>query len=69
METQLQQTIVSLVAEHIGVALVPESMRKLAMAGVVFCELENAPTIEHMLVWQAHNLNPALHRLLDQFAG
>lgn len=64
MEAQLQQTIVSLVAEGIGIALVPESMRKIAMAGVTFCDLEDAPAVEHVLIWRKENLNPALRLLL-----
>jgi DNA-binding transcriptional LysR family regulator len=60
LETQLQQTIVSLVAENLGVALVPESMRKLGIADVVFRDLEAAPIIEHIIAWRPGNLNPAL---------
>jgi DNA-binding transcriptional LysR family regulator len=60
LETQLQQTIVSLVAENLGVALVPESMRKLGIADVVFRDLEAAPVIEHIIAWRPGNLNPAL---------
>ncbi len=66
METHLQQTIVTLVAENIGIALVPESMRKLGMAGISFCDLEDAPVIEHVLIWRTGNLNPALRLLLTE---
>jgi DNA-binding transcriptional LysR family regulator len=64
LETHLQQTIVSLVAENLGVALVPESMRKLGIADVVFCDLEAAPAIEHVIAWRTNNLNPALRPFL-----
>lgn len=60
LETQLQQTIVSLVAERLGVALVPESLRKLGMAGVEFRPLVHAPGIEHCAAWRPGNLNPSL---------
>jgi DNA-binding transcriptional LysR family regulator len=60
LEAQLQQTIVSLVAEHLGIALVPESMRKLGIADVVFRDLKDAPIIEHVIAWRPGNLNPAL---------
>jgi DNA-binding transcriptional LysR family regulator len=60
LETQLQQTIVSLVAENLGIALVPHSMRKLSVADVVFRDLEDAPTIEHVIAWRSGNLNPTL---------
>ncbi len=64
LETQLQQTIVSLVAENLGIALVPESMRKLGIAGVVFRDLENPPVIDNVIVWRPGNLNPALGNFL-----
>jgi DNA-binding transcriptional LysR family regulator len=64
LETQLQQTIVSLVAEGIGVALVPQSLQKLAMAGVVVRPLIDAPFVEHVLFWRSSNRNPALKSLL-----
>ena len=64
LETQLQQTIVSLVAEQLGVALVPESMHKLGLANVVFRQLADAPSVEHVIAWRPGNLNPALGPLL-----
>lgn len=66
LETQLQQTIVSLVAENLGVALVPESMRRLGRTDVVFRDLEDAPTIAHVVIWRAANLNPALGPFLAE---
>lgn len=60
LETQLQQTIVSLVAEGLGVALVPESVKKLHYAGIEYLELEESPTIEQVLIWHKDNSNPAL---------
>ncbi|MGC4016813.1 MAG: LysR substrate-binding domain-containing protein [Luteolibacter sp.] len=64
LEAQLQQTLVSLVAEEVGVALVPESMKKLAVANVSFVPLVNAPKIETVIAWQPGNLNPSLKWLL-----
>lgn len=60
LETQLQHTIVSLVAQGIGVALVPSSLASLGTDGVVFVPLQDAPEIEHVLVWREDNRNPAL---------
>lgn len=60
LETQLQQTIVSLVGENLGVALVPGSMSKLGVANVVFRDLADAPAIEHVIAWRQGNSNPAL---------
>lgn len=64
LEAQLQNTIVNLVAENLGVALVPDSMRKLTFPGVSFLSLKSAPAVEHVLVWRPNNLNPALRNLL-----
>lgn len=60
LEVQLQQTIVSLVAEDLGVAMVPSSMRTLGLPGVVFCDLKKAPKVAHVLAWRAANRNPTL---------
>lgn len=65
LEAQLQQTIVSLVAENLGVALVPESIAKLGVAGVEFRPLEHAPEIEHVVAWRTGNLNPSLPLFLE----
>ncbi|RAH98307.1 LysR family transcriptional regulator [Acuticoccus sediminis] len=65
LETQLQQTIVSLVAEGIGVALVPRSVERLGVAGVTFRVLTDAPVVEQVLAWRTSNLNPALPRFLE----
>ncbi|AUT62831.1 LysR family transcriptional regulator [Paraburkholderia terrae] len=64
-EVQLQQTVLSLVDEGVGIALVPESMRKAQLAGVVFRPLADAPTISQMLVWSPLNRNPCLTRFLE----
>jgi DNA-binding transcriptional LysR family regulator len=64
-EVQLQQTVLSLVDEGVGVALVPASMRKAQLAGVVFRPLADAPLIEQVLVWSPANRNPCLVRFLE----
>jgi DNA-binding transcriptional LysR family regulator len=64
-EVQLQQTVLSLVDEGVGVALVPASMRKAQLAGVVFRPLADAPMIEQVLVWSPANRNPCLARFLE----
>lgn len=63
-EVQLQQTVLSLVDEGVGVALVPASMRKARLAGVVFRPFVDAPMIEEVLVWSLGNRNPCLGRFL-----
>jgi DNA-binding transcriptional LysR family regulator len=64
LEAQLQQTIVSLVAEELGVALVPTSMSRLGLPDVVFLALEAAPTVAHVIAWRDGNLNPTLRPFL-----
>jgi DNA-binding transcriptional LysR family regulator len=64
-EVQLQQTVLSLVDEGMGVALVPASMRKANLSGVAFVPLADAPMTEQMLVWSPSNRNPCLTRFLD----
>ncbi|HEY2607457.1 LysR family transcriptional regulator [Paraburkholderia sp. RL18-103-BIB-C] len=64
-EVQLQQTVLSLVDEGVGVALVPSSMRKAQLAGVVFRPLVDAPQIEQVLAWSPANRNPCLARFLE----
>lgn len=65
LEAHLQQTIVNLVAEGLGVALVPDSMRRMRLAGAVFRPLDESPTIEQGLYWHPRNANPALASLLS----
>jgi DNA-binding transcriptional LysR family regulator len=64
MEVQLQQTILSLVGEGVGVALVPASMAKVRLEAVVFKPLADAVTIAQELVWRPANANPCLANLL-----
>ncbi|HEY2021149.1 LysR family transcriptional regulator [Paraburkholderia sp.] len=64
-EVQLQQTVLSLVDEGVGVALVPSSMRKAQLAGVVFRPLVDAPLIQQVLAWSPANRNPCLKRFLE----
>ena len=64
-EVQLQQTVLSLVDEGVGVALVPASMRRAQLAGVVFRPLVDAPLIEQVLAWSPANRNPCLARFIE----
>lgn len=64
LETQLQQTIVNLVAEGLGVSIVPESLRKMQMPTVVFRSFTPCASIEYGLLWHKHNDNPCLSTFL-----
>ncbi len=55
------QTIVSLVAAGMGVALVPASLRSMRRAGVVYRALaERSPAVEIGLAWRAIDRSPAV---------
>lgn len=69
LETHLQQTIVNLVASGLGVALVPDSMRRMRLPGAVFRPLNDSPSIEQGIYWNARNDNPALMDFLDIAEG
>ncbi len=64
LEVQLQQSIVSLVGEGLGVALVPASLRRLGVQGVAFVALKDAPRVQQVVFWRVGNLNPALPNLI-----
>lgn len=65
MEAQLQQTVLSLVAEGVGVALVPGAMRRLRIPEVTFKPVPHAMDIEQVLAWSTSNINPCLQSFLD----
>lgn len=59
------QTIVSLVAAGMGVALVPASLTLMRRTGVVYRTLaENSPLVEIGLAWRAHDDSPAVGALV-----
>jgi len=59
--------LLGLIAAGEGVALIPSSLKSIARAGVVYCELKEQAElrIEVALAWQADTTNPALPLLLD----
>lgn len=65
-EAAQMQTIVSLVAGKIGVAIVPESLQNLQRTGVVYRMLtEQTPKIAIALTWRKHDKSPTLQRFID----
>ncbi|WP_017452388.1 LysR family transcriptional regulator [Herbaspirillum rubrisubalbicans] len=60
LETNLQQTIVNLVGEGLGVALVPTSMQAMHLESTVFKPLIGAPMVEVAVVWNKDNSNPCI---------
>jgi len=60
------QTIISLVAAEIGVAIVPVSLKNLKRTGVVYRPLqEKTPQAAIALVWQRHRTSPTIQRFLE----
>jgi len=65
LETHLQQTIVNLVAEGLGVSLVPQSMSKMQLPGAVFRPVSKPRIVEQGVIWAAGNDNPCLALFLS----
>ncbi|SDV50365.1 LysR family transcriptional regulator [Chitinasiproducens palmae] len=64
LETNFQQTIVNLVGQGLGIALVHRSIASTRPAHVTFCELADAPNVDVVLTWSNNNHNPCI----DTFA-
>ena len=65
LETNLQQTIVNLVGEGLGVALVPTSMQAMHLDTTVFKPLIGAPTVEVAVIWNRENTNPCIRTFAE----
>jgi DNA-binding transcriptional LysR family regulator len=58
-------TMLCLVASGLGVALVPQSARRLALEGVVFKPVfEETPMVDLYAIWLKNRHNPLVHDLL-----
>lgn len=67
-EATQMHAIVGLVANGLGVALVPASMRALGVNGVTYCELAEAPaglTVDLALLWRRGEPSSAVTRFLE----
>lgn len=65
-EATQMQTIVSLVAAEIGIAIVPVSLQNLQRAGVVYRHLlEPTPEAAIALVWRQSDRSPVVERFLQ----
>jgi DNA-binding transcriptional LysR family regulator len=65
LEPRLQQTIISLVAEGLGIALIPESLTATLPPGLVARPLEQSPELPVALLIPTHTTNPAVAPLAD----
>ncbi|AFY53715.1 transcriptional regulator [Rivularia sp. PCC 7116] len=62
------QTIVSLVAAQIGVAIVPESLQNLQRRGVVYKYfVEETPKVSIAMIWRKNDVSVVLERFLEIF--
>jgi len=65
-EATEMQTIVSLVAAEMGVAIVPASLQHLQRTGVVYKNLqEKTPEVAINMIWQCHDTSPTVQRFLE----
>jgi DNA-binding transcriptional LysR family regulator len=65
-EANQTHTVVSLVSAGIGIALVPESTRRIGLAGVVYRPLrERTPLSRTAVAWRRGEASPALAAFLD----
>jgi DNA-binding transcriptional LysR family regulator len=65
LETNAQHTILSLVRQRLGVALVLSSTKTVGLSSVIFKELVNAPQLNYVLAWRRGNRNPAIQSLIS----
>lgn len=69
MQAQLQATIVNLVAEGLGVAILPAAMAKTNPDTVRFLPLHSATDLEIGMVWNEENSNPCLTSFVQSLEG
>ncbi|PUA17134.1 LysR family transcriptional regulator [Glaciimonas sp. PCH181] len=65
LATNLQQTIVNLVGEGLGVAMVPSSMQAMHLETTVFKRMTDAPMVEVAVIWNKENRNPCLRTFVE----
>jgi DNA-binding transcriptional LysR family regulator len=65
LETNAQNTILGLVRQRLGIALVLSSTKIFGQSSIVFKELLHAPSLEYVLAWRRTNRNPAIQSLIS----
>lgn len=65
LEVQLQQTVISMVSEKLGIGIVPQSVRKFAPPDLVFRDLDGAPVMEHAAIWRPDCTNPTVKPFVE----
>src|SRR4030095_14456439 len=61
-----QTDALSLVASGAGVAIVPDSLRVLRRAGVVYRPLRERPTTQLVMVWRTGDPSPLVREFLQE---
>jgi DNA-binding transcriptional LysR family regulator len=59
-DAEIERTVLQAVAAGLGVALLPEQVKKLPHESVVFSELQPAGKTESCIAWAANNRSVAL---------
>lgn len=67
IHTNLQQSIINLVAVGLGVAIVPQSMSKFSHPGITYRPIASSPHVRCGICWSPANENPCLQNLLSLF--
>ncbi|QRX81042.1 LysR family transcriptional regulator [Glaciimonas sp. PAMC28666] len=60
LAANLQQTIVNLVGEGLGVAMVPSSMQAMHLETTIFKQMTDPPVVEVAVIWNKENRNPCV---------
>ncbi|AHG19585.2 transcriptional regulator [Chania multitudinisentens RB-25] len=58
------QTLIAMVAEEYGIALLPDSYGRIPWPGVRFCPLEAAPSADLYVIYHADSATPIVHTFL-----
>jgi DNA-binding transcriptional LysR family regulator len=64
-EVHLQQTIVTFVAEGLGIGFVSASMHRAHVQGAIFKPVVEPPMLDQLLVWKSANKNPCMGGMID----
>ena len=59
------QTIVSLVAAEMGIAIVPESLQHLQRTGVVYKTIQPSSQVAIATIWRRNDTSPTVQRFLE----
>lgn len=59
------QTIVSLVAAEMGIAIVPESLQHLQRTGVVYKAIQPSSQVAIATIWRRNDTSPTVQRFLE----